>query len=34
MLQPGDLVFFKLDTRTGQRLDHAGMYLGNDADGH
>ncbi|NUK38903.1 C40 family peptidase [Streptomyces lunaelactis] len=34
VLQPGDLVFFKLDTRTGQRLDHAGMYLGNDADGH
>lgn len=34
VLQPGDLVFFKLDSRTGQRLDHVGMYLGNDADGH
>ncbi|MDJ0383555.1 NlpC/P60 family protein [Streptomyces sp. G-G2] len=34
VLQPGDLVFFKLDTRTGDRLDHTGMYLGNDTDGH
>lgn len=34
VLQPGDLVFFKLDQRTGQRLDHAGIYLGVDTDGH
>ncbi|MEU4728917.1 NlpC/P60 family protein [Streptomyces sp. NPDC023588] len=34
VLQPGDLVFFKLDARSGDRLDHAGMYLGNDTDGH
>lgn len=34
VLQPGDLVFFKLDGRTGERLDHTGMYLGNDTDGH
>ncbi|MGW7100122.1 C40 family peptidase [Streptomyces sp. NPDC054838] len=34
VLQPGDLVFFKLDARTGERLDHTGMYLGNDTDGH
>ncbi|WP_328861377.1 C40 family peptidase [Streptomyces sp. NBC_00306] len=34
VLQPGDLVFFKLDARTAQRLDHIGMYLGNDEDGH
>ncbi|WP_033329149.1 C40 family peptidase [Streptomyces yerevanensis] len=33
-LQPGDLVFFKLDTRTGQRLDHVGMVLGYDTEGH
>lgn len=32
--QPGDLVFFKLDQRTEQRLDHVGMYLGHDTDGH
>ncbi|NED85372.1 hypothetical protein G3I76_35465 [Streptomyces sp. SID11233] len=34
VLQPGDLVFFKLDQRTGQRLDHIGMYMGHDSDGH
>ncbi|OKK17312.1 hypothetical protein AMK16_20845 [Streptomyces sp. CB00455] len=34
VLQPGDLLFFKLDGRTGQRLDHTGMYLGNDVEGH
>lgn len=33
-LQPGDLVFFKLDARTGQRLDHVGMVLGYDTEGH
>ncbi|MFD3910661.1 C40 family peptidase [Streptomyces sp. NPDC058603] len=34
VLQPGDLVFFKLDARTKNRLDHVGMYMGNDTDGH
>ncbi|MFJ4922346.1 C40 family peptidase [Streptomyces sp. NPDC088725] len=34
VLQPGDLVFFKLDNRTKERLDHVGMYMGNDTDGH
>ncbi|MEU6017513.1 NlpC/P60 family protein [Streptomyces sp. NPDC047515] len=34
VLQPGDLVFFKLDRRTKQRLDHVGMYMGHDTDGH
>ncbi|MEV7613861.1 NlpC/P60 family protein [Streptomyces sp. NPDC089799] len=34
VLQPGDLLFFKLDARTGQRLDHTGIYLGTDTDGH
>ncbi|WP_046509322.1 C40 family peptidase [Streptomyces odonnellii] len=34
VLQPGDLVFFKLDARTKSRLDHTGMYLGTDTDGH
>ncbi|MEV4940443.1 C40 family peptidase [Streptomyces zaomyceticus] len=33
-LQAGDLVFFKLDTRTGPRLDHVGMVLGHDTEGH
>ncbi len=33
-LQPGDLVFFKLDRRTGERLDHVGMVLGYDTEGH
>jgi hypothetical protein len=33
-LQPGDLVFFKRDQRTGERLDHVGMVLGHDAEGH
>jgi cell wall-associated NlpC family hydrolase len=33
-LQPGDLAFFKLDTRTGRRLDHVGMVLGHDTEGH
>jgi cell wall-associated NlpC family hydrolase len=33
-LQPGDLVFFKLDTRTGPRLDHVGLVLGHDTEGH
>ncbi|MFE3941162.1 C40 family peptidase [Streptomyces sp. NPDC059118] len=34
VLQPGDLVFFKLDQRTKERLDHVGMFLGHDTDGH
>ncbi|MEU1277130.1 NlpC/P60 family protein [Streptomyces sp. NPDC005805] len=34
VLQPGDLVFFKLDARTKERLDHVGIYLGHDTDGH
>ncbi|MDJ0460675.1 NlpC/P60 family protein [Streptomyces sp. H27-C3] len=34
VLQPGDLVFFKLDARSKERLDHAGMYMGQDTDGH
>lgn len=34
VLQPGDLVMFKLDSRTHSRLDHIGIYLGNDTDGH
>ncbi|WP_381797124.1 C40 family peptidase [Streptomyces niveus] len=34
VLQPGDLVFFKLDARTKERLDHVGMYMGVDTDGH
>jgi hypothetical protein len=33
-LQPGDLVFFKLDTRTKERLDHVGIVLGHDTEGH
>ncbi|MEV6781086.1 NlpC/P60 family protein [Streptomyces sp. NPDC051098] len=33
-LQPGDLVFFKLDARTKDRLDHVGMVLGYDTGGH
>ncbi|MFC9245616.1 C40 family peptidase [Streptomyces sp. NPDC057136] len=33
-LQPGDLVFFKLDTRTKDRLDHVGIVLGYDTEGH
>jgi hypothetical protein len=33
-LQPGDLVFFKLDARTKNRLDHVGIVLGYDTEGH
>ncbi|SDM71593.1 C40 family peptidase [Streptomyces wuyuanensis] len=33
-LQPGDLVFFKLDARTNERLDHVGMVIGYDTEGH
>ncbi|PNE40825.1 NlpC/P60 family protein [Streptomyces noursei] len=34
VLQPGDLVFFKMDRHTGERLDHVGLYLGPDTEGH
>ncbi|MGW7439585.1 NlpC/P60 family protein [Streptomyces sp. NPDC054849] len=34
VIQPGDLLFFKLDARTKDRLDHTGIYLGTDTDGH
>ncbi|MFE6779683.1 NlpC/P60 family protein [Streptomyces sp. NPDC057702] len=33
-LQPGDLVFFDIDRRSGSRLDHMGLYLGLDTEGH
>lgn len=32
-LQPGDLVFFEIDPRSGDRLDHVGIYMGLDAEG-
>ncbi|MEU4035010.1 NlpC/P60 family protein [Streptomyces collinus] len=34
VVQPGDLLFFKMDHRTGNHLDHVAMYLGVDTDGH
>jgi cell wall-associated NlpC family hydrolase len=34
LLQPGDLVFFDIDRRDGSRIDHSGIYLGLDTDGH
>ena len=34
LLQPGDLVFFDIDRRDGPRIDHSGIYLGLDTDGH
>lgn len=34
VLQPGDLVFFKLDERTKDRIDHVGIFMGHDTDGH
>ncbi|MFC6865664.1 NlpC/P60 family protein [Haloechinothrix salitolerans] len=33
-LQPGDLLFFDNDPTTGPRLDHVGIYLGIDTEGH
>jgi cell wall-associated NlpC family hydrolase len=33
-LQPGDLVFFDIDRRDGPQIDHAGIYLGLDTQGH
>ncbi|MBV2357934.1 C40 family peptidase [Streptomyces sp. J2-1] len=34
VLQPGDLLFFKMDHRTGNHIDHVALYLGLDTDGH
>ncbi|RCH67653.1 hypothetical protein DT019_15420 [Streptomyces sp. SDr-06] len=34
VLQPGDLLFFKMDHHTGERLDHVALYLGPDTEGH
>ncbi|MEU6344829.1 NlpC/P60 family protein [Streptomyces sp. NPDC046977] len=34
VLQPGDLLFFKMDHRTGDHIDHVALYLGLDTDGH
>jgi cell wall-associated NlpC family hydrolase len=34
LLQPGDLAFFDIDRRDGPRIDHSGIYLGLDTDGH
>ncbi|MFD4787712.1 NlpC/P60 family protein [Streptomyces sp. NPDC058459] len=33
-LQPGDLLFFKMDHRTGDHIDHVALYLGLDTAGH
>jgi cell wall-associated NlpC family hydrolase len=33
-LSPGDLVFFKWDPENSHSIDHVGMYLGRDTDGH
>lgn len=33
-LQPGDLVFFWLREHTRHRMDHTGIYVGRDAEGH
>ncbi|MDH6701162.1 NlpC/P60 family protein [Streptomyces sp. MAA16] len=34
VLQPGDLLFFKMDHRTANHLDHVALYLGLDTEGH
>ncbi|MGW4565233.1 NlpC/P60 family protein [Streptomyces sp. NPDC004561] len=34
VLQPGDLLFFKMDHRTGNHMDHSAIYLGPDTQGH
>ncbi|MFI6929355.1 NlpC/P60 family protein [Streptomyces sp. NPDC050287] len=34
VLQPGDLLFFKMDHRTGNHMDHSAIYLGLDTEGH
>ncbi|HEV7976350.1 C40 family peptidase [Amycolatopsis sp.] len=33
-LQPGDLLFFNLDPFDGPQIDHVGIYLGIDDEGH
>uniref|UniRef100_UPI0037A1C6C1 NlpC/P60 family protein n=1 Tax=Streptomyces sp. NPDC050564 TaxID=3365631 RepID=UPI0037A1C6C1 len=33
-LQPGDLLFFKMDHRTADHIDHVALYLGLDTEGH
>jgi len=33
-LQPGDLVFFRGQEKSGKRIDHIGIYLGLDSDDH
>lgn len=33
-LQPGDLLFFNLDPFDGPQIDHVGIYLGLDTEGH
>lgn len=33
-LDPGDLLFFDASTDDGDAVDHVGIYLGRDADGH
>jgi cell wall-associated NlpC family hydrolase len=34
VLQPGDLLFFEIDSSNGDQLDHTGIYLGVDSNGH
>ncbi|GGJ67953.1 NlpC/P60 family protein [Streptomyces brasiliensis] len=34
VLQPGDLLFFKMDHRTANHMDHSAIYLGLDTEGH
>jgi len=34
LLTPGDLLFFNADPDDGPRLDHVGVYLGPDTEGH
>jgi cell wall-associated NlpC family hydrolase len=34
VVQPGDLLFFKMDHRTANHMDHVALYLGTDTDGH
>src|SRR6185295_15129082 len=34
LLDPGDLVFFDADPTDGPLVDHVGIYLGPDAEGH
>lgn len=34
VIQPGDILFFKMDHRTGNNIDHSALYLGVDTAGH